>query len=139
MNNIKKIITEQLLLEKRIGQISSQIKVDFGFDIIKTKHAEKRKDPTKRYLSGMSSTHISNAEMVEFVRYFKREIAEGLATEEIEDQVEFIIRSEERELAMVIIPEHVSGNYWKLIIKTLFRESDLHNLRVGFNQVVYEK
>lgn len=139
MKNIKNIILEQLLLEKRIGQISSRIEIDFGFDIIKTKHAEGRKDPSQRGLMGMSATHISNAEMVEFVRYFKREIAEGIAMGDLEDQIAFIIKSEDRELAMVILPNHVYSNYWKLIITTVFRESTFHKLRVGFDQIVYEK
>ena len=39
---------------------------------------------------------------------------------------------------MVIIPDHVEGSYWKLIIKTVFPESEYHQLRVGRDQVIYE-
>jgi hypothetical protein len=52
---------------------------------------------------------------------------------------EFIIKSKERNLSMAIIAEEVSLTYWKLIIKTLFRESDEHSLRVGTEQLVLEK
>ncbi len=134
---VRKIITEQLLVEKRIGQISANIEVSFGFDVVKTKHAEKRKDVSKRGL-GMER-NISNSEMLEFVRSFRREIAEGIVDGDINDETNFVIKSSNRELAMVLIADHVDGNYWRLIIKTVFRESDVNNLRVGRDQVVYEK
>ena len=66
-----------LILEKRIAQISSTIEVTFGFDIIKTTHADDRSEFAKRGLSGGNQNPISNAEMSEFVSYFKRDIAEG--------------------------------------------------------------
>jgi hypothetical protein len=37
------------------------------------------------------------------------------------------------------IAEEVANNYWKLIIKTVFRESDEHRLKTGVDQLVYEK
>ena len=132
------LIQNLLILEKRISQISSSIEVTFGFDIIKTTHADDRSDFAKRGLSG-NQNPISNAEMSEFVSYFKRDIAEGIATAEILNQTEFVIRSLERELAMAIIAEEVANNYWKLIIKTVFRESDEHRLKTGVDQLVYEK
>jgi hypothetical protein len=132
------LIQNLLILEKRISQISSSIEVTFGFDVIKTTHADDRSDFSKRGLSG-NQNPISNAEMSEFVSYFKRDIAEGIATAEILNQTEFVIRSLERELSMAIIAEEVANNYWKLIIKTVFRESDEHRLKTGVDQLVYEK
>jgi hypothetical protein len=117
------LIQNLLILEKRISQIASTIEVTFGFDIIKTTHADDRSDFAKRGLSG-NQNPISNAEMSEFVSYFKRDIAEGIATGEILNQTEFVIRSLEKELSMAVIAEEVANNYWKLIIKTVFRESD---------------
>ena len=131
-------LLELLLLEKRISQISSTIEVTFGFDIIKTNHADDRSDFSKRGISG-NQNPISNAEMSEFVSYFKREIAEGIATGELVDQSEFVIRSFERELCMAVIAEEVNNNYWKLIIKTVFRVSEEEPFRVGVDQVVYDK
>ena len=132
------LLQNLLILEKRISQIASTIEVTFGFDIIKTTHADDRSDFAKRGLSG-NQNPISNAEMSEFVSYFKRDIAEGIATGEILNQTEFVIRSLEKELSMAVIAEEVANNYWKLIIKTVFRESDEHRLKTGRDQLVYEK
>lgn len=132
------LLQNLLILEKRIDQISSTIQVTFGFDIIKTTHADDRSDFAKRGLSG-NQNPISNAEMAEFVSYFKRDISEGIATGDIVNQTEFVIRSLPRELSMAIIAEEVAQTYWKLIIKTVFRESDEHRLKTGPDQLVYEK
>lgn len=83
--------------------------------------------------------HISNREMSEFVNYFKDEISEEIAFGNIENQTNFVIRSESRQLAMAIVAEQVKGNYWKLIIKTVFRETDEYQLKVGEDQLVLEK
>jgi hypothetical protein len=132
------LLQNLLILEKRISQIASTIEVTFGFDIIKTTHADDRSDFAKRGLGG-NQNPISNAEMSEFVSYFKRDIAEGIATGDIVNQTEFVIRSLERELSMAIIAEEVAQNYWKLVIKTVFRESEEHRLKTGVDQLVYEK
>ena len=132
------LLQNLLILEKRISQISSTIEVTFGFDVIKTTHADDRSDFSKRGLSG-NQNPISNAEMSEFVSYFKRDISEGIAKGDIVDQTEFVIRSLERELSMAIIAEEIAQTYWKLIIKTVFRESDEHRLKTGPDQLIYEK
>jgi len=132
------LLQNLLILEKRIDQISSTIQVTFGFDIIKTTHADDRSDFAKRGLGG-NLNPISNAEMSEFVSYFKRDISEGIATGNIVDQTEFVIRSLDRELSMAIIAEEVTQSYWKLVIKTVFRESDEHKLKTGVDQLIYEK
>ena len=133
-NDFQKI----LILEKRIDQISSTIEVTFGFDVIKTTHADDRSDFSKRGLGGNQNS-ISNAEMSAFVSYFKRDISEGIATGDIVHQTEFVIRSLDRELSMAIIAEEITNSYWKLIIKTVFRESDEHKLKTGPDQLIYEK
>lgn len=132
-------INEFLLLEKRISQIASTIEVTFAFDVIKTKHAEQRQDFASRGLETFNDTHISNAEMSEFVNWFKKPIAESIVSGEISDQTEFVIRSKERNLAMAVIAEEVSPTYWKLIIKTVFRESEDFSLKTGPGQLVLEK
>ena len=132
-------LNKLLILEKRIAQISSTIEVTFGFDVIKTNHADDRSDFAKRGISSGNQNHISNAEMSEFVSFFKREISEGIATGEIEDQTEFVIRSFDRELAMAVVASEESSSYWKLIIKTVFRVSEEEPFKVGVDQVVYDK
>jgi len=136
---LREIIKKNLLLEKRIGQISAKVEVVFGFDVIKTEHTTERMNVSTRDLSDNRDRQISNGEMVEFVRNFNRDIAEGIISDEINDQEPFIIKSRQWGLSMVIIPENVMGSYWKLIIKTVFPESESHQLRVGRDQIIYEK
>ena len=130
---------EFLILEKRIAQITSNIEVVFAFDVVKTSHAEDRSDFAKRGLSGENQSYISNSEMVEFVSFFKNDISEGIAKGDIMDKTEFVIKSLDKSLSMAIIAEKQSNTYWKLIIKTVFRESEENQLKVGYNQLVYEK
>jgi hypothetical protein len=40
---------------------------------------------------------------------------------------------------MAVSPERESGTYWKLVIITVFRQSELYSFRVGEGQVVIEK
>lgn len=134
MKNLKQIIKENLLLEKRIGQISSQIEVIFSYDVIKTTHSTERE--TRPDLEDYSKKPISNGELVEFINLFKRGISEHIVSGEIEDQVPFVIKSDDWELACVIVPEKQSTVYWKLIIKTVFRENPSNRLRVGRDQLV---
>ena len=138
MGNIVKPFFE-FILERRIDQISTNIEVTFAFDVVKTTHAEDRSDFSKRNLTGDNQKHISNAEMSEFVSYFKKDIANGIVIGDIVDQTEFVIRSLDRELSMAIIANKVEDTYWKLIIKTVFRESEDNKLRTGSEQLVYDK
>lgn len=128
-----------LILEKRIAQISASIQVIFAFDVIKTSHAEERSDFSKRGLSGSNQEHISNGEMSEFVSYFKTDISTGIVNGDIADQTEFVIRSLDREIAMAIIAEEVSKTYWKLVVKTVFRESEDNRFKTGKGQLIYDK
>lgn len=137
MNKIS--LYKDFLLEKRIAQISANVEIRFGFDIIKTSHAEDRSDFSKRGLSGDNQYNISNLEIKEFVLYFIKDIAAAIASGEIVDQDNFIIRSVDRELSMPIIAEEVSKTYWKLIVKTVFRESSFNQLKIGKDQLVFDK
>jgi hypothetical protein len=132
-------LNDFLILEKRIAQISSSIEVTFAFDVVKTKHTEDRKDFDSRGLDVSTLGYISNAEMSDFVNWFRREIAESIINGDIVHNTNFVIRSEPRQLSMVIIAECVSLNYWKLIIKTVFRETSEYKLKVYANQLVLEK
>jgi hypothetical protein len=137
-NLIKKILNEQLLVEKRIAQLSSTIEVIFAFDLIKTKHAEKRKDFNKRGLN-TDERWVSNQEMSEVVNKFKKDIATSIFEGDIVDGTNFVIKDYKFGLSMAIIAEKSSETYWKLIIKTVFRETPEHTLEVGRNQLVFEK
>lgn len=137
MKNLRQIIKENLLLEKRIGQISSQIEVIYSFDVIKTTHSTERE--TRVGIFDYNEKIISNSELVDFIEWFRRDIAEHIVSGEIEDGVDFIIKSDDRELACVIIPRQETNTYWKLVIKTIWRESSSNRLRVGRDQLVLYK
>jgi hypothetical protein len=137
MKDLRQLIKENLLLEKRIGQISSQIEVIFSYDVIKTTHSTERE--TRPDLDDYNKKPISNGELVEFINLFKRDISEHIVSGEIEDQVPFVIKSDDWELACVIVPDKQSMVYWKLIIKTVFRENPSNRLRVGKDQLVLVK
>ena len=130
---------EEFLLEKRIGQISANVEVRFGFDIIKTSHATTQADFSKRGLQGDNQNPISNLEIKEFVLYFIKDIAYSIATGEIVNQDNFVIRSIDREMSIPIVAEEVSKTYWKLIVKTVFRESTFNQLKIGKDQLVFDK
>jgi hypothetical protein len=137
MNKI--YLFEDFLLEKRIAQISANVEIRFGFDIIKTSHANDQSDFSKRGLQGDNQSHISNLEIKEFVLYFIKEIASAIASGEIVNQDNFVIRSVDREMSIPIVAEEVSKTYWKLIVKTVFRESNFNQLKVGKDQLVFDK
>lgn len=132
-------IEEFLILEKRIAQISSNLDVIFAFDVIKTTHTEERSNFAKRGLPGPNQRHISNSEMSELISHFKGDISESIAKEDIVDETEFVIRSLKRSLSMAILAKRVSLTYWKLIVKTVFRESDESKLKIGNKQLVFDE
>lgn len=137
MENLKQIIRENLLLEKRIGQISSKIEVIYSFDVIKTTHSTERE--TRYGIQDYNEKIISNPELVNFIEWFRRDIAEHIVSGEIEDGVDFVIKSDDREIACVIVPRQETNTYWRMVIKTIWRESPSNRLRVGRNQLVMSK
>lgn len=127
----------KLLLEKRIGQILSNIEVVLGFDIVSTKHSVDRS--TRSGLSNYNQTPISNSEIVELVTFFRREIAEKIVNGEIQNDVPFAIKSIDRNLAAVISPNMESNLYWKLVVITVFREDEDNRLKTFRGQIVIRK
>jgi hypothetical protein len=134
MNTLRKIIKENLLLEKRISQISANIEVAFGFDIDRTHHAYLRK--TRSGIEGYDEREISNSEISYIIELVKYQIAEKIVSGEIVDGEEFIIKSPEKSMAMAIAPRQELGTYWKLYVLTVFRESYGNPFRVGKDQIV---
>jgi predicted HNH restriction endonuclease len=135
--NLRESIKKHLILEKRIGQIATNFEVTFGFDVITTKHSNYRSGG--RDLDDYNQRPVSNAEIVEFIQNFKRDIAEKIINGEIEQSEPFVLVSNRWELAMAVSPEKQTGTYWKLVVITVFRQSDLYRFKVGENQIVIEK
>ena len=126
-----------LLLEKRIGQISSNIEVVLGFDILSTKHSVDRS--TRTGLLNYNQTPITNSEIVELVSFFRREIAERIVNGEIQNNTPFAIKSIDRNLAAIIDPNMESNLYWKLVVVTVFREDEVNKLKTYRGQLVLRK
>jgi hypothetical protein len=127
----------RLLVEKRIGQISSNIEVVLGFDILSTKHSVDRS--TRTGLSNYNQTPITNSEIVELVSFFRREIAERIVNGEIQNNSPFAIKSIDRNLAAIIDPNMESNLYWKLVVVTVFREDENNQLKTFRGQLVLRK
>ena len=127
----------RLLVEKRIGQISANIEVVLGFDILSTKHSVDRSVRTG--ISNYNQTPITNSEIVELVSFFRREIAERIVNGEIQNDVPFAIKSIDRNLAAIVNPNMESNLYWKLVVITVFREDENNRLKTFRGQVVLRK
>ena len=135
--NLRESIKKHLILEKRIGQIATNFEVTFGFDVITTKHSNYRGEG--RDLEDYNQRPVSNSEIVESMQIFKRDIAEKILIGEIQESEPCVLVSNRWELAMAVSAERDSGTYWKLVVITVFRQSELYKFRVGKEQVVIEK
>ena len=134
MSDLRELIKEQLLLEKRIAQLMSSFKVHYSFEVDRTMHAHLRR--TRTGIDNYNDREISNGELKYIIELSLRDIAENIALHRIIDAEAFVIKSKEKEIAIAIVPKHVEDSFWKLIITTVFRESYEHSFRVGENQLV---
>ena len=134
MKTLRQIIKENLLVEKKITQVNSSLEVLFVFDVNRTPHAFDR--DTRDDIEGYNVRPIVNEEIREIISTVKKQISEKIVTREIVPEEVFIVKSLKWELAMAIIPVHMGGTYWQLIIKTVFRESNHNPFIVGKNQLV---
>jgi len=134
MSNLRKLIKEHLLLEKRIAQLVSSFEVQYSFDVDRSIHAYDRK--TRNDIENYNEKEISNSEIKYIINLSLKEIAEKIAQHNIVDNKEFVIKSYEKEIAIAIVPKHVLDNFWELVVKTVFRESYDNPFRVGENQIV---
>ena len=132
---LREIIKEHLLLEKKIAQISSEMKIQFNFELDRKQHAIDR--ATRPELGpDYNQREISNSELREFVTLFIKEISEKIVNNEIKDDVAFILKSLNWELAVPVVPVHIGGTYWKLVITTVFRESEHNPMRTRIDQLI---
>ena len=136
MSLLRESIRKHLLVEKTIGQIVSTIEVTFNLEINRKVHAFKRATRPEIEDKDYNQKPIENKEIREIIAIARKRIAEKIIGEEIVNGVEFIVKSIEKEIAVVLIPNHVSGTYWILDVKTNFRESAENPFRVSKNQLV---
>ena len=91
MNDLRELIKENLLLEKRIAQIVHEIQTQFNFEVSRTAHSSDRS--TRPELNDTyNQREITNLEVKEFVALFVREIAERSVYREINDGDAFVIK-----------------------------------------------
>ena len=81
MKTLRELIKEELLLEKRIAQISSSIEISFSFDVNTTTHSDDQKVRTD--IEDYNETPVSNAEIRDVIRQVIKVIAEKIVTQEI--------------------------------------------------------
>lgn len=134
MNNLRELIRRNLLLEKKIAQLIDNITVTFSYDVDRSKHAQMRS--SRPELEDYNQKEISNGEIVYIIDLVKRQISEKILEGQIVNQEPFVIKSPEKEIAIVVDPINEYGQYWKLFIRTVFRESKFNPFRVGKNQLV---
>lgn len=123
------------LNERRISQVSTNIEVTYAFDIHTTKHSNYRADLSTRNTG--FNVKLSNKDISDFIDKFKKDIAESIVKGDIENDTNFIVRT--KDLAIVLIAQVEEGQYWKLIVKTIFPQEQGNNLRVGKEQIVFDK
>ena len=134
MSNLRQLIKEHLLLEKRIAQLMSSFKIQYAFEVDRTTHAYHRK--TRQGIDDYNQKEISNSELKYIIELSLRQIAEKIAEHNIIDGEAFVIKSVDKEIALEIVPKHIEDNFWKLVIITVFRESYNNPFRVGEDQLV---
>lgn len=136
--NLRSLIKEHLLLEKRIAQIVTTMEVSFNFEFHKGSHGDSREiriDQGEDY----NQRQITNQELKYFIDNFvKYQIAENIINGKIKNEVPFVVRSLRWELAFPIYPNHEGGTYWRMVIGTVWRESELNRFRVGKDQLVID-
>ena len=136
MENIRKIIKEHLLLERRIAQLSDNFTLNFGFDVSTSKHTRDRLNLGR---SGISGRVMSNEEIIYVIEKFKRDIAEHIINGDILDGDEFVIKDSETNIDCAIIAQIIDNFYWSLLVKTIFPSSENFSLLTGPNQLILTK
>jgi hypothetical protein len=137
MKNFINLLSETLLLEKKIAQIKSNITLEFNFDIVKTNHIDGRR--TRDNIEGYNDIPITNDEIIYFIELFKNDISRAIVSEDIIDEDIFVIRSVSKELSCAIKAQLETGTFWRLIVVTIFRESSINKLNTWEGQFIIEK
>jgi hypothetical protein len=137
MKNLINLLSETLLLEKKIAQIKSNITLEFNFDIVKTNHIDRRR--TRDNIEAYNDIPITNDEIIYFIELFKNDIARAIVSEDIRDEDLFVIKSVSKELSCVLEAQLGMGTYWRLIVVTVFRESSINKLDTWEGQFIIEK
>jgi len=134
--NLRKLIKETLLLERKIAQMSDTFQVTFGFDVSTSKHTRDRSNLGREALSNRI---ISNQEIIDVIEKYKRDIAEAIINGYIIDGDKFAIKDKESKIDCAILATIVDDNYWSLFILTIFPSSENFGLLTAQDQFILSK
>ena len=76
MNNLRELIRKNLLVEKKIAQLTDNITITFSYDVDRSKHAQMRS--SRPELEDYNQKEISNGEIVYIIDLVKRQISEKI-------------------------------------------------------------
>ncbi len=134
--NLRKLIKEHLLLEKRIAQLSDSFNVTFGFDVVTSKHTRDRLNLGR---GGISDRVMYNEDIIHVIEKFKRDIAENIINGYILDGDVFVVKDSETNIDCAILAHILEDYYWSLLITTIFPSSENFSLLTGADQLVLKK
>jgi len=128
---IKRIIFEQLLLEKRIGQISANITI--SLDIHQTSHSSNQRFRHK----DTGGPIINNSDITNIVERAKNDISFHIIHGDIVEGKDFVITDEtgEKGVSLALTPEEITPYQWNLIVITVFSSHRGEPFRVGRDQL----
>lgn len=127
-NLIKKLIKEQLLLEKKFAEVYANLTINFELHHT-PKHSKQRQ---WRHVKD-GGDRIYDADLKRLVEKAKDDIVFHIVQEEIVDGVRFIIHDKKTKLNIVITPEETTPYAWKLFVITTM---STQNFKVGSDQLV---
>lgn len=125
-----------LITEKKIAQIISNLEVRYSLDVVTTKHSFERSKDLRTSLMDYDTRPVTNEEINELIYHFRKQIAENIFYNIIKNREDFVIKSLEYHLSIAITPLMITNSWWELVIKTIFRESEKHSFYVGSDQLV---
>jgi hypothetical protein len=127
-NIIKKILNEQLLLEKKFAEISANLTISFELHHTPV-HSKQRQ---WRHVKD-GGDRIYDADLKRVLDKAKDDIVFHIIQEEIVDGVRFIVHDAKSDLNIVVGPEEINPYIWKLFVITTMTKKDF---RVGPDQLV---
>jgi hypothetical protein len=128
VNRLKKIIKEQLILEKKFAEISANITISFELHHTPV-HSKQRQ--WRHVKSG--GDRIYDADLKRLLDKAKDDIVFHIVQGDIVSGVRFIVTDEKSNLNIVVEPEEETPYVWKLFVITTMINSDF---RVGLGQLI---
>lgn len=121
--NIKHIIKEQLILEKKIAQITANLTINFDLrHDERSKHSQDRK---WRHVGKDGGERIYDSNIKDLIEWAKNDISFNIAMEQIQDNVRFIVSQKNSPYLNVIIEPKMKNPYdWVLSVITVMNKQD---------------